>query len=185
MTAFRRARRGSANLPHPDPATVHEVALRMLAARALSRAEIAERLAGRGFDETVVRGEVARLERSGLLDELSLARAVCQARLRAGRGRRAVIAALRRRQVAREAAEVALGEIGDEEQQTALAAAFATITAKRKWWRRLPAERRKVVRYLLARGFSLDDVRRAMHGNGGEEPHGEETDNAGDPSGLS
>jgi SOS response regulatory protein OraA/RecX len=156
----------------------------MLARRALSRAEVAERLESRGFQASVVRAEIARLERSGLLDDVAVARAVCQAQLRAGRGRRALMVALRRRQVAREAADLALAEVGEEEQGAAFAAAFAAITGKRKWWKRLPEERRKVVRYLLARGFSLDQVRRAMHENGRDEPHGEEKDDAGDPPGL-
>jgi regulatory protein len=156
----------------------------MLGRRALSRAEITERLEWRGFQLSVVRAEIARLERAGLVDEVALARSVCQTQLRAGRGRRALVAALRRRRVARDAADQGLSELDDEVEGVALAAAVATATRKHKWWRRLPEERRKVVRYLLARGFSLDQVRRALHENGRDEPHGEETDDAGDPPGL-
>jgi regulatory protein len=156
----------------------------MLGRRALSRAEVAERLERREYPATVVRAELARLERAGLLDDVVLARAICEAQLRAGRGRRAVVVALRRRKVAREAADRALGELDEEGEEAAFATAFAAITKKRKWWRRLPEERQKVVRYLLARGFSLDQVRRAMHGNGRDEPHGSQTDDAGDPPGL-
>ncbi|OFV81177.1 MAG: hypothetical protein A2Y78_07725 [Acidobacteria bacterium RBG_13_68_16] len=156
----------------------------MLGARALSRVEITERLEVRGFQAPVARAEVARLERAGLIDDVALARMVCQAQLRAGRGRRALTAVLRRRRVAREAATVALSELEEEGEATALAAAVATATRKHRWWRRLPEERRKVVRYLLARGFSLDQVRRALHENGRNEPHGEETDDAGDPPSL-
>jgi regulatory protein len=156
----------------------------MLGRRALSRAEVRERLERRGFEPTVVGAEVARLERAGLLDDVALARAECQSQLRVGRGRRALVAALRRRRVGRDAADLALSELDDEVEGVALAAAVATATRKHKWWRRLPEERRKVVRYLLARGFSLDQLRRALHENGRDEPHGEETDDAGDPPGL-
>jgi regulatory protein len=156
----------------------------MLGRRALSRAEVAERLERRGYQAELVRAEVARLERAGLLDDVALARATCQTQLRAGRGRRALVAALRHRKVTREAADLALQEVDDESEGAAFAAAFGVITQKRKWWRQLPEERRKVVRYLLARGFSLDQVRRAMQEKGRDEPHGEETDNAGDPPGL-
>ncbi len=153
----------------------------MLARRALSRAEVAERLRRRGFEPAAVGAEVARLERAGLLDEALLARSVCRAELRAGRGRRAVIAALKRRKIAREASEAALADLdGAEAESVALESALAKVTAKHRFWRRLPAERRKVIRYLLARGFGLDDVRRALAVMG-EEPHGEQADDAGDP----
>ena len=129
----------------------------MLARRALSHAEIADKLARRGGEVPAVTAELARLERAGLLDEIALARGVCRAQLRAGRGRRAVIAALKRRKVAKDAADAALAEPAAGEGETAaLAAAFAKVTAKHRFWRRLPEQRRKVVRYLLARGFSLD-----------------------------
>jgi regulatory protein len=156
----------------------------MLGARALSRAEITERLEVRGFQPAVVQAELARLERAGLIDDFALARTVCQTQVRAGRGRRALTAALRRRGVAREAATVALSELDEESDGAALAAALAAANRKHRSWRRLPKERRKVVRYLLARGFSLDQVRRALHENGRDEPHGEETDDAGDPPSL-
>ncbi len=157
----------------------------MLARRALSHAEMAERLARRGGGAPAVAAEIARLDRAGLLDEITLARGVCRAQLRAGRGRRAVIAALKRRKVAKDAADAALAEVAAGEDETAaLAAAFAKVTAKHRFWRRLPGERRKVVRYLLARGFSLEAVNRALRENGRDEPHADQTDDAGDPLDL-
>jgi SOS response regulatory protein OraA/RecX len=156
----------------------------MLARRALSVAEITERLQLREFAPGAVRDELRRLERAGLLDDLSLARAVCLAQLRAGRGRRAMLAALRRRKLAHEAAARALDEVMEGDESAALAAAVARVTAKYRLWRRLPEQRRKVLRYLIARGFSLDDARRAMHEDGRDETHGRQTDDQGDPSGL-
>lgn len=164
---------------------LHEAALAMLGRRALSRAELAERLEHRGAEPAAAAAEVARLERSGLVDDAALARAVCRAQLRAGRGRRAVLAALKRRKIASDAAAAALAELaaGDGED-AALAAAFAKAAAKHRFWRRLPEERRKVVRYLLARGFGLDDVSRALRERGSDEPHADQADDAGDPPDL-
>ena len=162
--------------PPPDPSAIHEVALRMLGRRALSPAEVRERLERRGFAPSVVRVEVARLERAGLVDELALARSVCQAQIRAGRGRRAMVGALRRRLVGREAAAQALDEVMEGDESAALAAAFARVAVRHRFWRRLPEERQKVVRHLLARGFSLDQVRRAMHQPRFEEDPGVEGD---------
>jgi len=157
----------------------------MLARRALSRAEIAGRLEDRGFAAAAVRAEVARLETAGLIDDAALARAVCQAQLRAGRGRRAAVAALRRRLVGKADADDALAEVADGGGEgAALAGALARATAKHRFWRRLPEERRKVLRYLLARGFGLDEARRALDEKRREETNGEQADDAGDPPGL-
>jgi regulatory protein len=153
---------------------IHEVALRMLGRRALSRAEVLQRLERRAFPPSAVRAEIARLERAGLLDELALARAVCQAQIRAGRGRRAIAGALRRRLVGKDAAAQALDEVIEGDESVALSAAFTRVAAKHRFWRRLPEERRKVVRYLLARGFSLDQVRRVMQQPKHEEDMGAE-----------
>jgi regulatory protein len=156
----------------------------MLARRALSVAEISERLELRAFPVSSVRDEVRRLERAGLLDDVGVARSVCRAQLRAGRGRRAMVAALRRRKLGRDTATEAIEEVLEGDEAAALAAAFARVTAKHRFWRRLPEERRKVLRYLLARGFGLDEVRRAMRENGREDPHGSGKDDQGDPPGL-
>ncbi len=163
---------------------IHQTALRMLARRALSVAEITERLQRRAFPDSNVREEVRRLERAGLLDDLGVARSVCRAQLQAGRGRRAMVAALRRRRLGRDVTARALEEVLEGDESVALAAALARATAKHRFWRRLPEERRKVLRYLLARGFGLDEVRRAMRENGRDDPHGSTTDDSGDSPGL-
>jgi regulatory protein len=157
----------------------------MLARRALSVTEISERLGAREFPPGAVCEEVRRLERAGLLDDLGVARAVCRAQLRAGRGRRAMVATLRRRRVAKEVAAQALDEVAAGDEAAALGVAFSRATDKHRFWRRLPEERRKVVRYLLARGFGLEEVRRTMRENGRDEPHGSPTDDPGDPSSVS
>jgi regulatory protein len=157
----------------------------MLARRALSVTEVSERLEAREFPPGTVREEIRRLERAGLLDDLGVARAVCRAQLRAGRGRRAMVVALRRRSVTKDVAAQALDEVTDGDESAALGVAFARATDKHRLWRRLPEERRKVVRYLLARGFGLEEVRRTMRENGRDEPHGSTTDDPGDPSSVS
>ncbi len=156
----------------------------MLARRALTVAEVGERLARRDFPAAAVRDETRRLERAGLLDDLAVGRSVCRAQLRAGRGRRAVAAALRRRKLDRDTAERVLDEVFAGDEAAALAAAMARATSRHRFWRRLPEERRKVLRYLLARGFGLDEVRRAMRENGREDPHGSRNDDQGDPPGI-
>jgi len=80
-------------------ASLHETALRMVGRRALSRRELGDRLRDKGFPAGPVAAEVERLHAAGLLDELELARAVCRARLRQGKGRRAIETELWRRHI--------------------------------------------------------------------------------------
>jgi regulatory protein len=150
-------------------ADIHTAALRALARRALSRREIAQRLERKGFGAGAIRAEVDRLAAAGLLDDAELARAVARAQLADGRGRRAVALVLRRRGVEREAAKDTLAEIADGDEGEALAHALARAGRKYPGFRRLPQARRKMIRYLLARGFGAAAVGRALASDPGED----------------
>jgi len=158
------------------PADIHQAALRALSRRALSRREVAERLERKGFGAAAVRAEVARLAAAGLLDDAELARAVARAQLADGRGRRAVELTLRRRGVGRETAGEALAGIAEEDESGALAHALARAARKYPGFRRLPIQRRKVIRYLLARGFGVAAVGRALASGAGEDADAVEVD---------
>jgi regulatory protein len=151
------------------PADIHATALRALARRALSRREIAQRLERKGFGAGAIRAEVARLAAAGLLDDAELARSVARYQLQEARGRRSVAAVLRRRGVDREAAKEALAGIADGDEGEALAHALARAGRKYPGFRRLPQARRKVIRYLLARGFGAAAVGRALASDPGED----------------
>lgn len=142
--------------------SVHEVALRMLGRRALSRRELAERLARRGFPPAAIRAELHRLEAAGLLDEEAVAASVVAGTLRRGAGRRMAAAALRRRRIAREAADGALSALDPEAERAALDQAVARAARRHPGFERLPEVRRKVIRYLLARGFGAGEIRAAL-----------------------
>lgn len=147
-------------------ASLHETALRMLGRRALSRRELGDRLRDRGFADGPVRAEVERLQAAGLLNDLELARAICRARLRQGKGKRAVETELWRRHVEPQAGAQAVAELVGDEVTGALEAAVARAVKRCPQWRQLPRERAKVVRYLLTRGFDAAEVRRVL----GREP---------------
>jgi len=151
-----------ASKPGRGSGSVHEVALRMLGRRALSRRELAERLARRGFAPAVIRAELHRLEAAGLLDELAVAASVVAGTLRRGAGRRMAAAALRRRRIAREAADGALRALDPQEERAALDQAVARAARRHPGFERLPEVRRKVIRYLLARGFGVGEIRAAL-----------------------
>jgi len=109
-----------------------------------------------------VQGEVRRLRVAGLLDDAALARAVGEAAARRGYGRRAVRATLYRRRVPRRVAEEAVAALSEAEVGGALVRSLSRALRKYPAWKRLPAERRKVIRYLLTRGFGADAVRDAL-----------------------
>jgi regulatory protein len=151
------------------PADIHSTALRALARRALSRREMSERLKRKGFGAAAVRAELARLTAAGLLDDGALALSVVRGRLADGHGRRAATLALRRRGVGREEADAALGTIVEEEEGEALARALARAARRYPAFRSLPQARRKVIRYLLARGFGVAAINRALARGAGED----------------
>ena len=159
----------------------------MLARRALSAAEVKQRLTRKGFGAAEVAAELTRLRRLGLLEDAQLARMVVRDQTRRGFGRRSAGAALRGRRVGAEESESAIAELGTEESAAALAVAMGKALRRYAGFRRLPAIRRKMVRYLLARGFAMAEVLDAVERAAGEPDDAEdqeETDHAGDPPDL-
>jgi regulatory protein len=163
---------------------VHAEALKLLSRRALSRAELVERLQQRGFSPAEVASEVRRLQRAGLLQEEELARLLVRRQLEAGSGPLAARAALRLRQVEESAAKKALQEMGEEEVAQALERALARALGRFRQ-EEASQRRQKVVRYLVGRGFPLALVLRATASLGGELEYAEELGEPGDPEDLS
>jgi regulatory protein len=169
----------------PRPAeprgSVHEAALRLVARRAYSTRELRERLEARGFDTAAARAEVVRLEAAGLLDDGQLASSVVRNQIARGRGKRSAAVELRRRGVGKEEREAVLGGLEPEDEAAALARAVDAATRRHPGWSELLQVRRKVIRYLLARGFDPGQVRDAL-AERTEADHGEhDADNLGDP----
>lgn len=153
----------------------------MLGRRALSRRELGDRLRDKGFPAGPVAAEVDRLQAAGLLNELELARAVCRARLRQGKGRRAIENELWRRHIDPLAGAQAVAELVGDEVAGALEAAMARAVRRAPQWRQLPRERAKVVRYLLTRGFDAAEVRRVLGREPNEENDAVTTYDSSDP----
>jgi regulatory protein len=166
------------------PDQLHETALRMLARRALSIGELTERLERKGFPAAAVARELRALERVGLVDDEKLAAALCEGALRRGHGRRAVYATLRRRRLPRATAETMAATLDEEALQDALRVSLRRAVGKYPGWRRLPGERRKVIRYLLTRGFTASSVRDVLAAHDGDEPYAEDDFQPGDPQDL-
>ncbi|OBJ74237.1 recombination regulator RecX [Mycobacterium sp. 1274756.6] len=102
----------------PPPSTsereeqARTLCLRLLTARARSRAELTAQLARRGYPEEVATRVLDRLAAAGLVDDAAFAEQWVRSRHRyAGRGRRALAAELRRKGIDEEVAAGALGEV--------------------------------------------------------------------------
>lgn len=123
-----------------------EACLRLLAVRARSRAELAQRLSAKGFAAEVIEQSLDRLAEVGLVDDAEFARQwVRQRHSFSGKGRQALAQELRRKGVAPEEATAALDDItADDEYER------ATELVRRKL-RTLPADldREKAIRRLV------------------------------------
>ncbi|MFO1317177.1 MAG: regulatory protein RecX [Burkholderiales bacterium] len=162
----RRAPRGEdAGIADPaKPAVSPKVlAVRWLARREYSRAELGERLRLRGVVADDVERVLDELAAAGYLSDARCAQAVVAQR--AGRyGRRAIVHALKERGIGAADADAALAP---------LAGADELAEARALWQRRFgerprdERERARHVRFLQARGYSLSVALRVVRGASG------------------
>ncbi len=168
-----------------DPALA--AALRMLGRRGYFRAELAERLRRKGFDEGDVTTAVVRCAELGYLDDDALAARFVETRAaERGWGPRRLAFELARRGLERERAE-AHARLDEVELKQALETALERLErrARSGWWR-LPEVRGRMVSSLLGRGFDVDDARRAVDSRAAlrERQHHARDDEPGDPPDL-
>ena len=140
--------------PKAPEEAAFDAAARLLAHRARSRAELARRLAQKGFEEAVVAETLTHLEHLGLIDDAAFAAERVRGLLRRGAGPRLVRARLKEAGVPDALVEAALvaalDEAGGEE-------AVARETLKRRGSGgppRTEREARRAAAYLVRRGFS-------------------------------
>ncbi len=155
-------------------ARARDAALRYLATRPRSTAEVRQHLTRKGFDENTVQRVLERLQEWGYLDDEAFARAWVQDRERfRPRGLMALRQELRRKGVNEEIIERVLAEVDPE------ASARAALAPRLQRWRHLDWRtfRKKAGEFLARRGFSydiIDDVVRStwqdLVGASPEEP---------------
>ena len=139
------------------------LAVRWLARREYSRAELAERLRRRGAAADAVDRALDELAAAGYLSDARCAQAIVAQR--AGRyGKRAIVHALKERGIAAADVDAALAPLADADE-------FAQ--ARALWQRRFghaPAddrERARHIRFLQARGYALAVALRVVRGGAG------------------
>lgn len=134
----------------------HEAALRLLAYRPRSEAELRSRLARRGLPPSVVQETMERLREQGLLDDDAFARYWVDARQQSSpRGRRLLRHELLAKGIAMETATQAVATVAEEEIARRAAEKKAQSLRNLDY----PTFRRRLGQFLLRRGFPYDTAR--------------------------
>jgi regulatory protein len=147
----------------PSKPSAYTIALRMLARRELSVAQVRERLTRKGVDAAAVQDAVSRLVANGTLDDLRVARAVARTRANVKRqGRSRVVRELANIGISRDIAQQVISEVfGDLDEQALLDEA---LTRRLRGSVSLSdaAARRRITGALLRQGFSPGDIQSAI-----------------------
>ena len=148
--------------PVAAPVSAKVMAVRMLARREYSRAELAQRLARRGVAREDIERALDDLRAAGYLSDARYAQAVVTQKT--GRyGKRAIAHALREKGITAPDAQAAMAP---------LAAADEFVDAQALWHQRfgaIPAndrEKARQVRFLLSRGYGLSIALRVLRAAG-------------------
>jgi regulatory protein len=132
-------------------------ALDLLALREQSKARLSLKLRSRGFGGDAIRIAVDDLERTGALDDLRFAELWISARVRRNPcGRMKLYAGLLGQGLSRSAAEEALRDWSDGDEQSALRRAADQLTS------RSGATPERVLRSLVSKGFSYASAKRVL-----------------------
>ena len=146
MTTNRRPKQPAPGKPPPDP---HDTAVRLLAQRPHSAAELRRKLRARGCSAEAVEEALERVREVGYQDDAAFARSVVAYRSH-HRGRAAIAAELGRRGVGRDDVTAALADLDSDDE----------LAAARRLAARLgPLEPRRLAGRLERRGFSTDVIR--------------------------
>jgi regulatory protein len=135
-------------------------ALRLLARRDYTAAELQEKLEAREYADDAIRDAIAALTRQGLIDDRRVAAAFIRTASRVkGRGRMRIARELEARGVARATVRELVAELAPDDEMATLKTVLARMRPPSP---DDPAARRKLVQRLLRRGFSYDAISKAL-----------------------
>jgi regulatory protein len=152
--------------PSGDP---YDVAVRYLASRPKSIAEITRHLRSKRFDVASIDGAIDRLRAQRYVDDEAFARYWVEQRARhRPRGDRALRSELMQKGVSRDVVDIVLGERApDADVEQAKRALTRPLT---RWATLAPAERkRKIHTYLATRGFSYSTIEEVIRASVAED----------------
>lgn len=151
-----RRREENAQLPDLDALeSAREYALRVLDRSAVSRGTLAQKLAQRGYRETVIEALLTRFEEVGLLDDMAYARALVRSRhFERGLVGPALRQELYKKHLPPEIIDTVLAQMEDEVTPADTAYELALGKARRNTNLSDQVRKRRIVSFLQRKGYS-------------------------------
>jgi regulatory protein len=147
----------------PEPVSAYVAALKLLAARELSEAQIRQRLVRREYEADEIETAVARLKAERALDDARVAGAIARRETAfRKRGKLRVQLALSRAGIERGVARRAIDETFGQMDSSALIEAALVKRLRGRQTLKDQAEFARLYRYLAGQGFEADEIRRAL-----------------------
>jgi regulatory protein len=138
-------------------------ALKMLARRELSEAQVRQRLQRRGYEESVIHDTIARLKEERAIDDARVAEAIARTETSSKRrGRLRVKSKIERAGISGAAARRAVDEAFSDIDETALIEAALAKRLRNRTGPDDDREFRRLYRYLIGQGFEADQVLKAL-----------------------
>jgi regulatory protein len=152
-------------------ADAYVTALRLLARRELSEAQVRTRLARREFESGEIDAAVARLQRERALDDRRTALACARTEAHVKRhGRLRAVRAVEALGIERELARTAVAEVFREVDEDAVIRQVLERRLRHGASLDDPATLRRMQRYLLAQGFDAGAIHVALREHGDHRP---------------
>jgi regulatory protein len=137
-------------------------ALRLFKLRPRSRAELCQKMAGKGYDEALIISVVDELASWGLIDDAAFAKAWLQYRLNKPMGFRRIAQELAEKGIPKDMVRSHWDEVKENYDELEVVRALAKKRA-RQYNNIDPLKRKKrVMDYLARRGFQLDVIMKAI-----------------------
>ena len=153
--------------PRPQ-SSPHEYALRLLTARSYTVRDLRRKLVQREYPAEEVAATIERLERSGLLDDVSYAERFARGKLvNEHASRRRVAQLLVRKGIAAEIVEDAIARVVETEEVDAAASIEKVARKKMQTLSGLDPRviRQRLFAFLARRGYELEDIKRVTRVN--------------------
>ncbi|NIC05085.1 regulatory protein RecX [Billgrantia bachuensis] len=144
-------------------------AIRLLARREYSRAELAQRLAARAHSPEAIGACLDELEAEGLQSDARFAESFLRSRVMRGQGPLKVRVELERRGIERPLVATALAEAEQAGEVDWFELAAEALSRRFTHPGDSPRERARRERFLASRGFDFEQIRHALERLGAEE----------------
>lgn len=143
-------------------ATPRDIAIGLLARREYSRAELAQRLKKKAFDEAAIDECLDTLVEQGLQSDARFVASFVRSRILRGQGVIRIKGELRQRGVDQETLNTAFKEVEEGEQVDWFELARETLARRFDSAGETPKERARRERFLASRGFDFEQIRYAL-----------------------